>query len=230
MSGRVGIHQPNYLPWLGYFRKIARVDRFVFFDNALLPLGKSFVSRNAIRTAQGSQWLTVPVEKNQIPIADVRIVDQRWRRKHVGSLKQSYGKAPYASVLEEAVLPVLEQEFERIADLNMALIRALSDWIGLDGVDFVRARDLDLSEQGAESIEPILQALGAQTYVTGQGAGTQRSIDEDSLRGLGIETEYISAEFKTYPQIHGAFEPKMSALDACANVGPEGVRTLLNGG
>ncbi|MDW3206362.1 MAG: WbqC family protein [Alphaproteobacteria bacterium] len=226
---RIGIHQPNYLPWLGYFRKIARCDEFVFYDNARLPLGKSYVSRNAIRTHQGTQWLTVPIGKEQIPISEVKVSDQRWRKKHVGSLMQSYGKAPYASVLKDAVFPVLEHEFDRIADLNIALIKSLASWIGLADVRFLRASELGLSEEGAESIEPILQALDATVYVTGKGAGTQRSIDEASLNALGIDVDYISAEFPEYRQLHGAFEPRMCAVDACANIGPDGVKRLLDG-
>lgn len=223
----VGIHQPNYLPWLGYFRKIALCDQFVFFDNALLPLGKSFVSRNAIPTHQGPLWLTVPVAKKQVLLAEVPIIDQRWRRKHIQTLQQAYKKAPFKDVLESAVLPVLEGSQDRIADLNIDLIRAISAWIGLSDVTFVQASTLGLAETGADSIEPILKATGATRYVTGSGAGTQRSIDVDSLAALGIETQFISSSFAEYQQMHTPFAANMSAIDACACIGPDAVRELL---
>jgi hypothetical protein len=66
----VSIHQPNYLPWLAYFRKIADADRFVFFDNVQMPIGKSLVSRNRVKTAQGVRWLTVPTDR--LPISTSR--------------------------------------------------------------------------------------------------------------------------------------------------------------
>ena len=53
MGITVSIHQPNYLPWLGYFRKIAQSDVFVFFDNVQMPIGKSLVTRNRIKARAG---------------------------------------------------------------------------------------------------------------------------------------------------------------------------------
>ncbi|MDF1749155.1 MAG: WbqC family protein [Alphaproteobacteria bacterium] len=227
MKVAVGIHQPNYLPWLGYFRKIALCDRFVFFDNALLPLGKSFVSRNAIPTLQGPLWLTVPVAKKQILLAEVPIVDQRWRRKHIQTLRMVYSKAPFKDVLDSVVIPVLEEKQKQIADLNITLIEALSHWIGLSQVEFVRASSLGISETGADSIEPILKMLDATHYVTGSGAGTQHSIDVESLKKLGIETHFISSKFAEYSQMQMPFMVNMSAIDACACIGPSAVRELL---
>src|SRR5437588_12468547 len=54
------IHQPNYIPWLGYFFKIAHADKFVFLDNVVYP-DTSFVNRNSIKTPSGPAWLTIPV-------------------------------------------------------------------------------------------------------------------------------------------------------------------------
>ena|ERR1700733_7136326 len=59
----VAIHQPNYIPWLGYFFKIAHADKFVFLDMVVYP-GGSLVNRNSIKTAHGPAWLTIPVLKS----------------------------------------------------------------------------------------------------------------------------------------------------------------------
>ena len=83
----VSIHQPNYLPWLGYFRKVAVSDIFIFFDNVQMPGGKSFVSRNRIKTKNGLQWLSVPVYgKGKLPISSVLLADNKWKRKHLKTL------------------------------------------------------------------------------------------------------------------------------------------------
>src|SRR3954465_564030 len=93
----VGIHQPNYLPWLGYFRKVVKSDVFVFFDNVQMPMGKSFVTRNQVKTIAGPLWLTVPVKKHADPglIRDARIVAGPWRRKHIGTLRSAYAGSPW---------------------------------------------------------------------------------------------------------------------------------------
>ena len=59
----VSIHQPNYLPWIGFFDKINRSDVFVIFDDVQFPRGKKhFGHRNKIKTNVGDKWLTVPIK------------------------------------------------------------------------------------------------------------------------------------------------------------------------
>ena len=225
----VGIHQPNYLPWLGYFRKIARSNLFVFFDNVQMPIGKSFVSRNRIKTAQGVRWLTVPTRRDSAgaPIAATPIVAGNWPRKHVATLEAAYGKSAFAEPVLGLLCSILERSHDRIADLNIDLIRAIADFIGLDGVTFVRATELDIVASGAESIVEILQRTGATVYLTGAGAGSMRHLDIDGLRDRGMEVRFSSTEFPAYPQLHGSFEPQLSIVDVLFNCGPERTRTLI---
>lgn len=224
----VGIHQPNYLPWLGYFRKIVISDTFVFFDNVQMPGGKSFVSRNAIKTANGRQWLTVPVAgKGHLPIAEVPITDRAWQRKHLKTLELSYRKLPGLAFLDAVVRPVLEQGHDRLAALNMALIEAIVRGLGFTEVEFVRASDLDLKQQGAATIPEILEQCRATVYATGQGAGSTRHLDIQKLRDVGIETRFVGSDFPEYAQPHGPFEAGLSVIDAILCLGPEAVAEML---
>ena len=225
----VGIHQPNYLPWLGYFRKIARSDLFVFFDNVQMPIGKSLVSRNRIKTAQGVRWLTVPTRRDSAgaPIAATPIVAGNWPRKHLATLEAAYGKSAFAAPILGLLRPILERVHDRIADLNIDLIQAIAAFIGLDDVTFVRATELDVDASGAESIVEILQRTQAEIYLTGAGAGSMRHLDVDALRDRGIEVQFSSTEFPAYSQLHGSFEPQLSIVDALFNCGPEGTRALI---
>ena len=90
---RVSIHQPNYIPWIGYFEKIFLSDTFVFFDNVQMPMNKSLVSRNKILFQSKPMWLTIPTEKGGIkPIKEVKISDTKWKKKHLNTLYHAYGK------------------------------------------------------------------------------------------------------------------------------------------
>jgi hypothetical protein len=227
---RVGIHQPNYLPWLGYFRKIAMCDTFVFFDNVQMPGGKSYVSRNEIKTPQGRLWLTVPVsDKGEgTLIASARIADQRWQRKHLKTLEMNYAASPWKTLIRDEIAPVLEIEHNCIADLNCALIEQISRIIGISEVKFVRATHLDLEATGADSIVEILDQLGATTYWTGSGAGSMRHLDMDAFTSRGIKTDFVSGDFPDYRQFHRDFEGNLSILDALLCLGPDATRVLLN--
>jgi len=226
---RVAIHQPNYLPWLGYFRKIAKCDVFVFFDNVQMPGGKSLVSRNAIKTAQGRQWLTVPVrDKMTTRIAEVRISDEGWKRKHLRTLQVAYAKSEYKSIIGELFEPVLAAPHDNLADLNITLIKQIAASLDLKATKFLRASEMHLSSGSANSISEILLATETTIYVTGSGAGTQRHLDVDELLSQGIATEFVSENYAEYCQLHGAFEAKLSVFDALLNIGPTETRNIID--
>lgn len=227
---RIGIHQPNFIPWVGYFRKISLSDTFVFFDNVQMPGGKSLVSRNAIKTAQGRQWLTVPVrDKLTTQIADVRISDDRWKRKHLGTLQGAYGKSRWKSIIGELIEPALAEPLDCLADLNIALIKTIAAFLDLNTTTFLRASEMGLSGDGADSIGEILSRTGASVYVTGSGAGTRRHLDVEGLQQQGIETEFVSDDFAEYQQLHGPFESGLSIFDALLNLGPKETRKIVDG-
>jgi hypothetical protein len=224
----VSIHQPNYLPWLGYFRKIAVSDTFVYFDNVQMPGGKSFTSRNAIKGPQGQQWLTVPVSgKGKKPIGSVEITDQHWRRKHLRAIEVNYRGTPHFQEIYDFLEHSLQQHHEFLAEQNIFLIEAICRLLGLDHVRFKRASEMAIEEQGAESILPIIRALEASVYVTGQGAGSMRHLRPDDMKQADVAIKFVSADFSSYPQAHGDFVENLSIIDAFFNIGLEGARALL---
>ena len=225
---RVAIHQPNYLPWLGYFRKLAMCDVFVFFDNAQMPGGKSFVSRNAVKTAQGRTWLTVPVSGKGpgTRIADAEIVGDAWIVKHIRTLEIAYAGSPWIGLVGD-LAATLELRRDSIADLNIDLIRTLAGMLGIANVKFLRATEMPLEAAGAASISEILNLTGATSYYTGSGEGSMRHLDVESFTARGIETRFVDGSFAEYPQQHGGFEPNLSAIDAILNCGPAKVAQLL---
>jgi len=225
----IGIHQPNYLPWLGYFRKIAQCDIFVFFDNVQMPGGKSFVSRNEIKTSKGRQWLTVPVTSRSgfPPIHSVRVADAHWVRKHLRTLEVNYSAAPWKELISGLLAPVLAKEETYISTLNISLIEAIARCLQLNDVRFVRASEMDLSASGADSIPEILKVLGASTYATGKGSGTMRHLDPETFQAEGIDIRVLPEDFADYQQCHGEFLPKLSIVDALLNIGPVATRQLL---
>ena len=92
----VSIHQPQYLPWLGYFDKIERSDAFVFLDNVQFKKNE-WQNRNKVKTDQRWQWLTIPViHKFGQKINEVKINNTvRWGKKHLTALLNHYSKAPF---------------------------------------------------------------------------------------------------------------------------------------
>lgn len=251
----VSIHQPNYLPWLGFFDKLLRSDVLVILDNVQFPRGKTFISRAAIKTPQGPQWLSVPVlgKSGLTNISEVKIAaNQPWSRKHLTALTANYGRSLYFDLYYPQLLACLQEQFVNIAELNTRLIALLAGFLGAR-TKLVRASELMLQPSpGGESelglardkqqlglpvlegplglvrILDICRSLGASKYLTGQGVGTQRYMEETAFQKLGIKVIYQDFIHPAYNQLWGDFLPKMSVLDLLFNHGPEARGILID--
>lgn len=211
---RVAIHQPNFLPWVGYFDKVARVDTFVLFDDVQLPQGKSFCSRVKVKGRNGPQWLTVPIKKESgAGIHEIEIVRNGWHGKHVRTIEQLYGKTPYFEKFWPQIRGVFTEDWQFLADMNCALIETVSQLFGLH-VKFVRSSKLKLQEcSGEDRILKILGALKATTYVSGQGEGSRRYVNDGHFRDAGIDLLWQTFQHPIYPQMAEPFDSHMSIID-----------------
>src|SRR6201984_3471754 len=94
---RVAILQSNYIPWKGYFDLIRSVDEFILFDD-MQYTRRDWRNRNRIKTPQGSQCITIPVEvkgKYLQKINETRVSDAEWPKRHWKSISQNYARAPH---------------------------------------------------------------------------------------------------------------------------------------
>lgn len=221
---RIGIHQPNYAPWLGYFAKIASVDEFVFMDNCQMPIGRSYVSRVQVRGREGAEWMSVPVRRVcGEPINAVRFADTAWPRKHLTKMQVNYGRCPFFEPVMEVVRPIYEEPGEYLAAFNIRLIRALAAYLGLSP-GFHRASGMAADSTGTHRLINLVRDLGGTTYVSGLG-GTNYQ-DPAAFQSEGIELDVRIYRPVPYKQLQGEFVPGLSALDALFHLGPE-VRRLL---
>jgi hypothetical protein len=224
----VSIHQPNYLPWPGYFDKIAKSDVFVLFDDVQFPMGKSVCNRNLIKTNQGSLWLTVPVKDksalkkiNEIEINN----DLDWRRQHWKNIRTFYCKASFFPDYEKIIEAIYLRSWDRLCDLNIALILAMLKILEI-GTKIVLSSQLDLASGGEQKLIDIVKNLHADAYLTGTGPGSQRYVKAEDFKNNHIALLYHGYKPKEYPQLHGAFIPNLSAIDLLFNLGPNAKKHL----
>ncbi|TYL40084.1 hypothetical protein CV102_00440 [Natronococcus pandeyae] len=214
----VAIHQPNYLPWFGYFQKIHRSDVFVLLDDVEYS-SDSWINRNKIKTPDGWTWLTVPVHGSNESIADVEIAGDRWADKHRKSLQASYGGAAHYDEFAEFFAETYARSWESLCELNVHLIQELSERIGLE-CEFVRASTLDVDATKSERIVRLCEAVDADRYFSGEGARSYN--DHDRFEAADIALEYQSIEHPRYEQRFDDFVPNLSIVDVLMNVGAEG--------
>jgi len=227
----VAIHQPNFLPWPGYFYKIAKSDIFVLLDNVQYSKN-SFINRNKIKTPQGELWLTVPVESKGLSnalIKDVYISNRiNWRKKHLQTLEMSYKRAKFFNQIYDKIDKIYyETDWNNLCMLNISLLKLTLDELGLKR-QLIRASELNVEEKSTQLLINIVKKLEGQTYLSGYGG---REYQEEHLfREAGITLQYYDFKSPVYPQLWEDFIPKLSIIDLLFNCGPERLDILLGKG
>jgi hypothetical protein len=222
------MHQPEHLPWLGFFDKLRRCDVLVLLDTVQFAR-RDFQNRNRIKGAQGAIWLTVPVaSKGRVEqaIEDVEIVEDRaWRRKCWTAMQHSYGGAPHFADHRPFFEALYEREWTKLVDLNLAVIRYVAEQLGI-GTRLVTASELGVRERGGTRVAVAsCRAVGADRYLS--GAFGRGYLDEAQLAEASIAVAYQEFQHPTYPQRYDGFLPKLSAVDLLFNCGPES-RAILD--
>jgi len=117
----VATHQPNYLPYLGFFDKMQKSDVFVILDDVQFNR-RDFQHRNKIRRSNGWQWLTVPVEKKVCPINEVLINGDGWQSAHFAAIRANYLKTSFYNSHEAELSKIYHMQYKKLIEPNMDLI------------------------------------------------------------------------------------------------------------
>ena len=221
---RVAMHQSQYLPWPPYFKKVAAVDRFVLMDS--VQFQKNGVqNRNQVRNRQGAFWLTIPVSgRLDDHIADKRIADASWTRKHWKSLQAAYGRAPHWAEHQDALAGLYQRSYAALGEANEAFIRFFLDALAID-TPLVTLSSLGVAGAKSELVLNACKALGADCYVSGHGAADY--LDQDAFDAAGIGIEFMASQPPVYPQGHADFIPGLSMIDMLMHQDPDLIRAYL---
>ena len=225
----VAIHQPQFLPWLGYFDKLDRSDVFCLLDTVQYKKNE-FQNRNRIKTADGWQWLTVPVTyrfpQRIYEVGVNQTVD--WQRKHLQALKTNYRKAPFFDTYIGKFEKFYQQPFELLAEVNVECIKLLMDLLGLKSKVVLSSSLQVETEDPTLRLVEICQTLDGDTYLSGRDGA--KYMDLDTFHGHRIEIIFQDFNHPDYPQCYGPFEPNLSVVDLLFNCGPESLNIIRKAG
>jgi hypothetical protein len=207
-------HQPNYLPWLGFFDKIRRSDIFIIEDNVQFER-QGFTNRNRVLTADGVRWLSVPIEHVNKPllIKDVRIANKgepRCGQKHWLTIKHGYCKAPYWSRFSGFFEDTYQREWDLLIDLNMHLIMGIMRFLDIDK-PLVLSSSLAAQGKKSELIVAQCKEVGADVQLAGNGCLDY--IDSGLFKSQGIKLVFQEFTHPIYQQGGRVFVPNLSVID-----------------
>jgi hypothetical protein len=217
----VGIHQPNYLPYLGFFDKLQRSDIFIIYDDAQFNKG-DFQHRNRIRIYHGSKWLTVPVEKKNIPINEIKIRNDmlignnKWNLDHLKQIQDNYSKAPFYEKYRTHLAEIYLNNHESLLDLNMELILFLADALDVRK-KIVYSSEFGFASASTEKIIDLVKAVDGDQYLSGPSGRDYLDVRQFEMND--IDLVYQDFKHPAYSQQYKGFIPNMTALDALLNIG-----------
>jgi hypothetical protein len=217
----VSVHQPQYLPYLGFFHKLARSDAFVVLDTVQF-LRRGYQHRAQIKTQQGSSWLTVPVEAHQSTVISEVAISQSepWQRRHVSAIRTNYGRATFFDRYAEPLTDLIRSPWRSLTELDVALARWVMAELGIS-VPIVRASDLDVDGARSDLLAGLCRAVGGDTYLS--GVGGSRYMDLSVFERAGVAVEWQTYSSPTYEQLFPdvGFLPDLSILDVLMCCGPD---------
>ena len=229
---KLGIMQPYFFPYLGYFSLIKHSDRFVLLD-VVQFIRHGWIERNRIlKLAEGWQYIQVPLVKHarETPINEVRIrVDDPWQDRILRQLQHYKKRAPYYKEVISFLQKAFSYKSDNIADLDAHLLGDTCQYIG---IPFKR----EVFSEMRLAIEPvtapdewalnICRALAADTYINPPGG--IEFFDRNKYAQAGIMLQFLKVNLKPYNQRRGSFEEGLSILDVMMFNTPQEIHSMLN--
>lgn len=216
----VSVHQPNYIPYLGFFNKIKQSDIFVIYDTAQYSKN-DFHNRNRVKGQNGPIWLTIPVSvKLGQEIGEVKIADSKFREKHLKTIESCYKKSTNFSYLFGKIKDCFDFQTDNLCEFNTFFLSAIFSELGIK-VKVVKTSELGLDHalKSTDALLKIVELSGADTYLSGPGAKSY--LEENKF--IENNKKLIWQDFSppVYEQLWGEFLPYMSVLDMMFNVRKE---------
>jgi DNA-binding cell septation regulator SpoVG len=172
MSKICAIHQPNFIPWQGFFYKIAHCDVFILLDTVNIELGsaKSITHRTRIKTNNGVLWLAIPIKKGDSKlIKDILIDNSRnWREPMLKNIYQQYKKATNFDQIYTFFEPLINNSSDFLSDYNTNIIINTAQLLTIK-TPIIKASDIDILSNVISSIglsgSPYIYPAAALTFL-----------------------------------------------------------------
>jgi hypothetical protein len=226
---KVGILQPGYLPWLGFFDQLYQCDIFVFLDDVQYTK-HDWRNRNRIKIPEGILWLSIPVltkGKLDQKISDARIDKKRlWQKKHLKRFESFYKKAKYFDEIIDLMYDIYHKEYTFLIDVDMDFILKVHRYLSIK-TEILFSSEIQITGIKDEKVLSICQYLNATHYLSGDAA--RDYLREDIFSSEGIIVEWQNYRHPYYDQLwkkEQGFISHLSIIDLLFNHGTDSLEIL----
>jgi len=223
--------QPTYLPWVGYFDLMDRVDRFVLLDDVQFEK-QSWQQRNRVKTPKGLEWLTIPVVRGHLhkTIAETELSEPSFWKKQLRTIECNYATAPFyrEHIDDLRACYAGSASTGSLVSVTTGLIAWLAERFGISTAT-VRSSQLAVDGARSERLVRICQSFQADTYLSPPGSAGYLLGDLPLFAAAGIEVLFHNYAPVEYQQLFPPFQPYAAALDLLLNEGPRSLEVIRAG-
>lgn len=224
----VAIHQPTFLPWLGWWDKLVRADVFVLLDDVQFPnSGRSWMNRVRVLVGGEPHWITMPIARLGLRIVRETHSDDRkpWRDQILTVLERAYAEELFFDEVFPIIAELVQTPTNRVNEYNEITVRGIAEHLGLDASTFVRQSELGAGGSATDLLVNLTLAVGGTSYLSGDGADDYLEPEKFPAAGLGLEFQNFNPP--PYTQRAPNYVPGLSIVDALMSCGWQGTAELL---
>jgi hypothetical protein len=223
------IHQPNFLPWLGYFQRLVKADVFVLLDDAQYQKkGSNYENRVQFNIGGEARWVSVPlfrpsgVQKSK----ELIINSHNWQNKLINTLQTNYGRAPFFNNIKDDVFNIINFKTKNLYEFNYNALLKLCSLLDIDITGkMVYSSEYKLESTSTQRLIDLCKKVKADVYLSGAGG---KLYQEESLYEKNhIKLEYQQFNHPIYQQTTDGFISGLSVLDALFCVGVEQTKKFI---
>ncbi|MGD8457518.1 MAG: WbqC family protein [Anaerolineales bacterium] len=238
---KVTIHQSYFIPWLGYFSKLAYSDIFVVLDNVHFRK-RHYFDRTRIVNMQGEiSWLSLPVGQNfqkKCNDVNIRMPDDSYIDRIIKTVEQSYAKARFYDIEWKILRNVLEEPLlnhKNLVNLNVAIIKKIIEFLGMNlPIIYLASNIIKDFKDPTDRVISICKNLQANEIVVGGGSSLDvHDWNYATSKGISVYIQDYLGKHPVYEQSRrkfAGFQNGLSIIDAILNVGREQTRKFLYDG
>lgn len=224
----VGIMQPYFFPYLGYFQLFGAVDKFVLLDDVNYIV-KGYINRNSILLCGAAHRFTIPIEKpsrNKL-INETRISSTvEWKPNLLNTIKMAYSKAPCFEEAFGLIKNIVDFDENDLTRYLLHEFAEIKDYLGMKTELLVSSQvPKDNCLRAQDRIIAINKSLKATRYIN--PIGGQALYDRSDFLKEGIELSFIKMDDVVYRQFKNEFVPNLSMIDVLMFNSKAEIRELL---
>ncbi len=210
---KIGIMQPYFWPYLGYFQLLHAVDQYVIYDQ-IKYTKKGWINRNRYLCNGQAKYFTIPIAKgaDQLDVCERKIAAHFERKKLKSQIQAAYCKAPYFQEIFPLFCSCADYTEENLFQFLFYSVKKIVSYLEID-TKIIVSSSLQIGHEvhGKDKVLAICRKLQADTYINPEGG--KALYQKQDFAQEGIQLYFLEMQELIYPQFNGTFVENLSILD-----------------